>query len=218
MIIKREKFNINFHIDYQLKGNDNNKQLIVLLHGYGQNSDIIYEDLKDIIDRSDSLWLIPNAPFPIPKVRQESILYRFAWYFYDRFKEEYFIDFQIPSDLLSGLINENYKDYQVIIVGYSQGGYLAPFAASKIHNIKKVIGINCNFRFDLMDFKIKHDLIHIHALNDQLVDYHNAYHSLKKIQSHNEDKKVIHIKVENGLHEITDLIRDELTTYLSDTF
>lgn len=69
-----------------------------------------------------------------------------------------------------------------------------------------------------MDFKIKHDLIHIHALNDQLVDYQKAYNSIKSIQLDNQDKKVIHARVENGQHEITDSIRSELTTYLSDTF
>ena len=128
-------------IDYQSLGNPNSDRVILLLHGYAQNSQEIIDSFKSLIDESDAHWLVPNGVFPIPKKRKDYISYRFAWYFYNTVKQEYYIDFDYPSHVLSGLLAKlNTKDKAVTIIGYSQGGYLAPFVAQRYPQAQKVIG------------------------------------------------------------------------------
>ena len=82
MILERKKINIEFPFDYQLIERGGNK-LAILLHGFGQTSQIMRDDFLDLIPDEYSV-LIPNGPFPIPKIRAESIEHRYAWYFFDR--------------------------------------------------------------------------------------------------------------------------------------
>ena len=56
------------------------------------------------------------------------------------------------------------------IIGYSQGGYLAPFVGEKIPQTKHVIGVNCRFRFDKLPDKLNFKIDGIHGEQDENVD------------------------------------------------
>lgn len=200
-------------VDYQVYGNKNADKVALLLHGFGQNSEMILEDLKATLSE-DYYWIIPNGVFPMPKKRKDSISYRFAWYFYNNIEEKYYIDFYYPSQVLKSLIKElDPKERPLTIIGYSQGGYLAPFAGQEISTCEKVIGINCNYRFDMLEGSINYALYALHGDKDPIVDYENSKNSFEQLRPKIEQGDYLTIK--DGTHEIDDNIRMEISKLLS---
>ena len=200
-------------VDYMELGNKESSNVLLILHGYGQNSQIIKESLSDILMENDYHIIIPNGPFPIPKVRDENVLYRFAWYFFNRFEKNYFIDFSVPKNLLKTLLNKIAPNKNITVIGYSQGGYLAPFVGEVEKSIEKVIGINCKFRDDMIDDNLNFELHHIHDKNDQIVEYEPALESFKRMESKLSTKSTHHSINSKG-HALSDEIIETLKTLL----
>ncbi len=170
MITNRIKVQ-SFHlVDYIQNDCSNPSKIILLLHGYGESSQKIYKRLIDYLPK-DALVIAPNGPFPSPSPTDDGYKISFAWYFFDNKKGEFFIDYDLPSELLKNLfIQLNLKDLPLTIIGYSQGGYLAPFVGEKISQTKHVIGVNCRFRFDKLPDKLNFKIDGIHGEQDESVD------------------------------------------------
>ena len=65
-------------------------------------------------------------------------------------KEKYLIDQTFSRDILTRLIDEELNHQgEVIIIGFSQGGYLAPFVRSTLKQVTKVIMINANLKVEI---------------------------------------------------------------------
>src|SRR5690606_27044658 len=87
-------------------------------------------------------------------------------------QDEYYIPYHIPSELNKLIVQElGLEAQEKIVLGYSQGGYLAPFAAEVLTEVKFVLCLNSSFRYDYM--KKENGQFPIHALNgadDDIVD------------------------------------------------
>lgn len=206
---KRVFVNAPSIVDYQTFGDPNSSNIAILLHGYGQNSDIVIEDFKDTLDK-DYYWIIPNGVFPMPKKRADKISYKFAWYFYDNHEQKYYIDFKYPCSVLSNFIDQiDDKNRPVTIIGYSQGGYLAPFLGQAIERTTKVIGINCNYRHDMLEDEFNFDLFSIHGNSDPIVDYKNSQNSFEKLVPKLSSQSK-YITIEKGTHSLSDEFIEEI--------
>ena len=200
----REEINTPMIVDYLEMGNLDSQNVLLILHGYGENAEIIENSFKDLVkDNHDYHIIIPNGPFPIPKVRNDNVLYRFAWYFFNKYESRYFIDFDIPRNILKNLLLNIAPSKDVTILGYSQGGYLAPFVGDCIKLTKTIIGINCKFRDDMLPEKLDFNIYHIHNRQDPIVDY------LPALEGHNQTakkttKEARHYGLESNKHEITE--------------
>ncbi|EQC43824.1 alpha/beta hydrolase [Bacteriovorax sp. Seq25_V] len=169
-------------VDFLEFGNPHAKKLLLILHGYGQNAQEIYESLKDIIT-DEYHCIIPNGVFPMPKQRADKISYRFAWYFYNTIEQKYYIDFKYPCSVLSSFLARiNPENRLTTIVGYSQGGYLSPFLGQVYAPTRRVIGINCNYRYDMLNSQIDFDLFSIHSEGDPIVNFENSQSSFEMLR------------------------------------
>lgn len=202
-----------YRMDYFFKKGEENAPLVIFLHGYGQSAQNFYSDIKDIIDDTHSV-LIPNGPFPLPGKARTVESLGFAWYFYDSQSDEYYIPYEIPAQMIQSLIEElNVSTLPKIIVGYSQGGYLAPFVAEVLTNIKNVICINSSFRDDFMKKTNEDFLVHaINGANDDLVDPKLARERHEKLSRLNRQGDFNLIADTN--HRINDAIKSKLKSYL----
>ena len=122
---------------------------------------------------------------------------------------------KIPSSLLGNLINNNFPNKEITILGYSQCGYLAPFVGGKIDNIEHVIGINCNFRSDFFDFPLDYSLTHLHAVDDPLVEYDNACKSIELLNEKYPQANINHVKFDKGGHDMSEEIKDQINLLLT---
>jgi len=179
---KRTKIDSYHLVDFTEYGPDDAKETILLLHGYGEKAETIFRKLSSVLP-SDVKIICPNGPFPMPKKTDEGFKMSYAWYFFDPIREQFFIDYDLPATLLQKFIKtQDLDQLPLTIIGYSQGGYLAPFVGQKLSNTTHVIGINCRFRYDMMNSEINFRLDAIHGAADNLVDpvkAHKSFNILK---------------------------------------
>jgi len=155
-------------VDYILS-NPKGEKLLILLHGYQQAAQIIYEKLKLALPK-DFVVLVPNGLYPIRQLKEGHYDVKFAWYLYDDLKDEYLIDPVPAATALKSLIeNLGFKEKPKHIVGYSQGGYFAPFLAERLENVERVIGISSVFLKDEIS-KPYYRLDGLHGKDDSVVN------------------------------------------------
>lgn len=165
-------------------------EFFILLHGYSESAKVIYKRLGQKINKlkGENCKIIAiNGLFPLvrpfeilknnEKNREEKNILGFAWYFYDSSKDQFLIDYEVPAKTISHWINHiNPNNLPVTIIGYSQGGYLAPFIACELNkNVKRVIGINCSFRYQMLPQIPNFRLDQFQGREDQIIDTKLAF-------------------------------------------
>jgi predicted esterase len=180
---------------------DNAVQIILLLHGLGERGKRIYRKLLKYLP-DDALVLSPNGPFPIRRPKTERMDFGHSWYFYDKFEKKYFITQDLSKYWLRDLVrSENLNKLPVIIIGFSQGGYLAPLVGQEIPETKLVIGLACEFRSNLIEKKPCFPLIQIHGDKDKVVPLASAEEEKMKLKHQGVDIE-LH-SIEGADHRIT---------------
>ena len=152
----------------------NPKKVFVLLHGYLLDGSFMYEKLLNFLPKESAI-IAPNGPFMVPVKKQKGYFPRFAWYFFDPTKKTYYIDYIPAAEYIKSLLIEmELIRKPITVIGYSQGGYLAPKLAEMIPSVESVIGLACCFRNDY--FKFRHDVLYhqINSTSDLVVDYEGA--------------------------------------------
>lgn len=174
--------------------------VILLLHGYSEDAKRIYkrlgrkinetfgEDSKTLIIAANGLYPLPKA-FPLEKsiTEADDLLQGFAWYFYHAGTNTFLIDYKIPAETLGNWCEKlTQGNKPLTVIGYSQGGYLAPFVGFNVRkrgiHLKKVIGINCSFRVDMMEETPDFPMDLIQGENDTIIDRKLAKERFDKLK------------------------------------
>lgn len=182
----------------------NPKELILLLHGYDERGKRIFRKLAPYLP-SHALILAPNGPYPLPRPKVDRLDFGYAWYFYDKFKERHPHGPDLPAQWLADLIGlHNPSRLPVTIIGFSQGGFLAPTVAFKVPETKLVVGVGCAFVSGFFPERPKFDLINLHGQSDEVVPLSRIEGEAKKLA----DKNIIFERriVEDTAHEINSLM------------
>ncbi len=150
------------------------KSLTLLLHGYNERGLRIFRKLRRYLPE-DTYIIAPDAPFPLPRVKPDRVDFGYAWYFYDPFTKNYHIDQTFVLGLIKDLLDQaNPNSLPVTIIGFSQGGYLAPLVGYAEKNSKHVIGIGCEFRTRFFPIRPTFTLDAIHGSSDSIVSPEHA--------------------------------------------
>jgi len=176
MSLHRIEVPVHLICDYQLQVPKDReaRHLFILLHGYSESGGRILNKLASHLPE-DSLILAPNAPFPMPQKTDDGYKVGFAWYFYDPRSQEYFIDTKTAVEFVSGLVKKlGYEKLEKTLIGFSQGGYLAPFVAQELGNVKQVVGIACEFLSEELRGEIPFRMDLIHGEQDEVVTVEDA--------------------------------------------
>lgn len=159
----------------------NPKQVFLLLHGYMLDGQFMYDVFKQYLP-SDALIIAPNGPFLIPHKKKDKFIPRYSWYFYDSQIKHFYIDFEPAAKMLSQMLDKLAPKVPTTIIGYSQGGYIAPKVAEYSENITKVIGLACTFRNER--FKERNiDYHQIHSHEDGIVDLSESVKEFNRLQN-----------------------------------
>lgn len=150
---------LNLDLQYKEVAPNESDSLFVFLHGYSQDMSFLYNYYNKDCKKLGHHSVFLQAPFPLvgrfpldTTPDKKKLLSGYAWYFYDASTEEYLIPYTTPVSWIKNFLEQQFSNKtNIVIIGYSQGGYLAPFLAEQLTNIKKIIGINCSFRYDLLE-------------------------------------------------------------------
>jgi len=134
-------------MDYVLREPESGgpSELILLLHGYGESGGSLLRRLQAALP-PEALVLAPNAPFPFAEKTEERYRMAYSWYFYDFQTDEYVIDMKTSLGFLAtGIEKLGYSSLPLRIIGFSQGGYLAPFVGERLARTRQVIGLHSTY-------------------------------------------------------------------------
>lgn len=179
---------------------DNPQEVILLLHGLGERGKRIFRKLLPYLPK-DALIIAPNGPFPIQRNKQKTVEFGHSWYFYDKIEKKYFINQDLAKFWLRDLLKmENSKSLPVTIIGFSQGGYLAPLAGKEIKETKLIIGLCCEFRTTLIQEKLPFEMVAVHGEDDEIIPPSMAQNEIALLKNIGINVDFHSVK---GGHEIT---------------
>lgn len=208
--MKRSFSNLNLRLPHEAEVYlpANPKKVYLLLHGYMQDGSYLYKHLIDRLPK-DCAVIAPNGPFIVPYKKKDSFEAKFAWYFFDPAKKTYYINFEPAAEFIKSLFIElDLHRKPITLVGYSQGGYLAPKVAELIPAIDTVIGLACCFRNSRFDFKGNAIMHQIHSKSDLVVDYKNAKDEFEELRSRGNLGRFVSLEDEG--HKLNSIYIDEL--------
>lgn len=214
MNYQRKRIHCHTVTDFILSGNQDNDTLYLLLHGFNESGEKIFNRVSPLL-ADDALILSPNGNFPLPEKKpDEGYTVNFGWYFFDNSTNTYFIDYDLPSEILINLITElGFQDKKLFIIGYSQGGYLAPFLALKHNNVEKVIAMACVFRHKLFDSTPSFPMVAIHGTDDLMVSFEGQKQSVEEMKTKGMEVKFI--ALEGAGHRLDDQFKRALKDSLN---
>lgn len=202
-------FSTATEMHYHLSGDNDSDTVYLVLHGVMEKGSRMLRRMQEALPE-DSLILAPDGPFPIPTKMETGYKVRYAWYFFDNIKNIYVIDYEYSANLLVNLLKAlNFDHKKLVIIGYSQGGYLAPFVAQKSPQTKYIIGLACVFKQDLLPEKLTIPFTLVHGRQDSMVSYSGAFSNFEIISKYNKD---CHFQtLENTDHFYNELFADTVT-------
>ncbi|MCO4753055.1 MAG: hypothetical protein KC478_01165 [Bacteriovoracaceae bacterium] len=154
--------------------NDEYDEVVLLLHGFQLNGYFMFKRFEKRFGPKVKV-IAPNAPFIVPLKKDQGWEARYGWYFYDSDTRNFYINYDPAANWLSELLKDlNSNNSPVTIIGYSQGGYIAPKVAELVPEVKKVVGINCIFRSERFKIKKNTTYSQVHGNEDTLVAFTEA--------------------------------------------
>jgi phospholipase/carboxylesterase len=191
---------------------DHPDQVILLLHGLQERGLRIFRKLVKFLP-DQALILAPNAPFPLPREKEGRTEFGYCWYFYDRKTKSYYLDQKLAVDWLKNFLeSKNISHLPLTIIGFSQGGYLAPMIGHILPETKLVIGLSCEFRDNLVHPEIKFPLIGLHGENDLVVNVEHSRSDAEKLKA--RGLPVEWETIPETAHEITEKMGMKVKTIL----
>lgn len=146
--------------------------LIIFLHGYSDHGGSFVRRLFP--DQWPTSFehvaaLAPNGPFPTPVKTESGWREAYAWYFYDEKEARMMITPETAVTACEKLVQDfGYEDVPKILVGFSQGGYLAPNLAKRLKNVREIIAVATGFREDYYPQNAKWRVNAVHGSNDEI--------------------------------------------------
>lgn len=177
------------------------KSIVLLLHGLDERGLRIYRKLTKHLPKN-SYVIAPNAPFPLPRMKADRVDFGYTWYFYDKFTDSYLVDQTLALSLIKELLEKaNPLHLPVTVIGFSQGGYLAPLVGYENNDVKKVIGIGCEFRANFFKKLPRFELHAVHGEDDNIIP---ETHALREIETLKTKGVPVHWHLATGAkHEIS---------------
>lgn len=189
------------------------RELILLLHGYAESGKRILEKLRDAF-ADDVVVVAPNGPFPIPFKTDGGYSVVYTWYLYEPQAQEYFIDMRVAREhLKTGVEKLGFAHLPKRIVGFSQGGYLAPFVAHDLGGAKQVIGIGCEYLIDEWPQPIDFRIDGIHGAEDEINQIDSSRASFEKAKASSGAPGDFHV-IAGTKHKVTSEVRDKVSQLL----
>ena len=157
--------------------------LVICLHGYQDHALSMIRRLG-WWEREDLPFQICaiNGPFPVPIWQADGFKEAYSWYFRDTSRDLDFVSPDTTASRLKLLVDDlGLSDVPKILVGFSMGGFLAPYLASELLNVRGIIGIGCGYNADTYA-KLSPLSVHaVHGDKDERIDIEGSKSDFTKV-------------------------------------
>lgn len=156
---------------------------IILLHGYGETKERMMRKVAEPLVAHARRWISLSAPFPCPQLTPKGPKPGYAWYFRSLKHQVTMIPPQDCQKVFQRFVAQvQLNSSPVVIIGFSQGGYIMPYLASEIRNISALIGISCGLHVDQESRWKGLYLDLIHSAGDELSNIDEAESQFQQMQ------------------------------------
>ncbi len=143
---------------------------VILLHGYQDHALSMFRRIGWFEKDLPFNVLAVNAPFPVPIWKSDGFVEAYSWYFRDTRREIMLVDPRVTAERVGTLINKILSPSEPLaILGFSQGGFLAPFLAKHLPSLRAILGVGSGYPFDPYSHIGRTD-IRVHAFHDETDD------------------------------------------------
>jgi phospholipase/carboxylesterase len=205
-------------VSYRYRDGDPSHPLVVGLHGWSESEAVTARRLDGLGSLPVRL-LWPRAPYPVEVRRGNRTRIGYGWYQYDgnrkRFRES--LD-RSASFLLELLDRVGVARRGAVLVGFSQGAYLAYFVALRHPDrFRGVVGIAGRAVHELFDGdgdldRARHvRLLHLHGRDDELVKPEPCEASIRHFADLGFDARAERL---DGGHDVSEDMVKEIQTWL----
>lgn len=189
-------------IDYITSGDlSSAKRVYLLLHGFNERAKNAVRRWQESLPEG-ACYIAPDAPYPLPEKREGFWRIGHAWYFYDSFKEEYYITPVVSAQILASLTQKLCPDAKITVIGFSQGAYLAPYLPIETNQCDQVILMNGLIRSDMVSRVSDVSYEVFNATKDPYVDFQKSRKHTEAFAK--ESNQVNFHTIESDSHEVTD--------------
>lgn len=195
------------NVDYAEQNGHSPKRRVLLLHGYQQRGETILKLLGPCFDE-DTHVIAPNGFFPMAYRAGNNFRLGYTWYFFDPATGVY----AVPMDPALTYLETFWATLDLpalplTVVGYSQGGYLTPFAAERL-GAERAVGVNSRFRDEDLARPLSFRVDAVHGDKDPLVDPQRSKASHGRILE--AGNRGVFSSIAGAGHRIDDQIREGL--------
>lgn len=119
---------------------------MILLHGYQDHALSMTRRMGWLDADLPFAILAVNAPFPVPIWKPEGFIEDYSWYFRDTSRNLMIVH---PSDTARKVAaiaeSTGVAKGPIVLLGFSQGGFLAPFVAKLLPTTKAIIAVGSGY-------------------------------------------------------------------------
>lgn len=139
------KYAFSLPMRYNLWG-PKDRGTVICLHGYQDHALSMVRRLGWWEKELPFQVLAVNAPFPVPIWTAEGFKEAYSWYFRDTERGFTIISPAETAERVYDLAHElGVTEGPLVIFGFSQGGYLAPFVAPHLKTLKSIISLGSGY-------------------------------------------------------------------------
>jgi len=203
-----------------IKTGKNPENLLVYLHGYKQNIQIL-ERKFDRLTNVNGYHLFIQGPHLIYNESRQRPFKEWerAWYFYDGSQQVFIDSMEESSKFLETLLknlNNKYSISRTGMIGYSMGGYLAGyFAFSRSELIDDLAVIGARLKTEVFEQTLNQsnhiNILAVHGTNDESVKLKPQKDEIKKLKQLGYQAELL--QTDSG-HRIDPVIVDNLHKWL----
>lgn len=147
-----------------------NTGVVVCLHGFQDHALSMMKRIGWWEQDLPFQILAVNAPFPVPIMTQDGYQEAYAWYFRDTERNFTIVSPQETAERVAQLIRSlNLSETPSVIFGFSQGGYLAPFLAPHLKNLRALIGLGSGYPIEVYAGLPKLKIFALHGDQDERI-------------------------------------------------
>ncbi len=208
-----DKVSLPIPIQYQWRHPAGASELVILLHGYQERAERMAKLILPYVP-GEAAILIPNGPFPVPRLKENHIKEGYSWYFYNvQTKTMVVPPDSAVSMIVQILVSQNATQLPIRVVGFSQGGYFASILAQRIPNVGQVIAIAAGFPERYIKSKPAFRIDAVHGARDKICDFKIAQDEHRALKSKHWSGDFIALP--NSEHRIDDDIQASVAKLLT---
>lgn len=187
------ELSLKMPVSYYLHRAPDSKALAILLHGYTDSANSFFQ--RAFTEHLPSFnVLAPNAPYPMPVKTPSGYKEKYAWYFSDPRTGFVLVKPEVSVRYLKQLVTElKFDQHEITLVGFSQGGFLAPHLARVLPNVKKIIGVGCAFRLHDYETLDGFSVDAIHGADDDIITLEQAKKTYEELRAARNIKGEFHV-------------------------